>query len=358
MVVVDQYWLRPFKGAEETDIDLVARMAADGREHRAVLLVPDLPRLSGLRAAMADLGIDVHDVPEERPHQIAEAAEAIGRWATEVETILVTGDARLRRAVAETAAAVIVTDLGYGPRPGGTVGAPAGSPTVADATASVTRTEVAAAVDILERSVVAAGGSLALPDAGNVLHRTLDSARIRATRWFGAGTLSAFIATSGAGRLAISGARVHVPGVPLAPPVAPDPALPDPGAGAGPGVVPEVSQVLAASKLMRLEGRDGAAVTEAFAEYLGDHTFEMSEATAWLRDRLVATSRPVSSTLVNDIVKVLLRGGVDVSERPGPTVAHLRQALVRGLVDHAHELGTDVAPETVRLVEVHVGLRH
>lgn len=162
-------------------------------------------------------------------------------------------------------------------------------------------------------------------------------AEITSSSWFGYRTLGGFVRSLGPGltvdELFVWDPQVH----------------PDPGSNGpdAPGLPAPVLDVCRATDLPRLDAGTWPAVFEVLEEYLALHVFNLTEITAWSRDRLAERSLPVGRTALGFVVRAVTWSGVSMRSTPPPTAVVMRDAVVAVTLDRAQAAGLSLAESDV-----------
>lgn len=185
----------------------------------------------------------------------------------------------------------------------------------------------AAATALVRQQVADAPAALHLGALGNVVHQQVGSAPIRDSRWFGAGTLAAFVGRS-------------VPGIVVSSHHAWDPERHEPPVSAGQPAAPDlVEQLHALTDLPRLPAEVWPVLFEVLAEHLDGQGFSLSGASAWARDELARRGIPVGRQHVAFAIKGAHWGGAPMAGGTPPTADDLRSALLANLVSRSAASG-------------------
>ncbi len=83
-----------------------------------------------------------------------------------------------------------------------------------------------------------------------------------------------------------------------------------------------------------------AAVYAALSDYVSEHTFNLTECTAWSRDKLVAAGLRISRRHISFVVTAVARGGAPLYKDPPPTAEEIGEAFVCSVlkrIDDAEE---------------------
>jgi uncharacterized LabA/DUF88 family protein len=168
----------------------------------------------------------------------------------------------------------------------------------------------------------------------------------KASEWFGNGSFARAIS-----RLALPNAEVgghhlwdtsrHQP--------------PPPGSGPpGPAAinVPEaVARVSTALRVPRLPSTAWPAIAGVLADYARTHHFNMTEATAWSRDRLAENSTNVGREAVGFAVRATAYGGQPLYQDPAPGQGEIIEAVISNILSRAAAAELDLEDdeaETIR----------
>jgi uncharacterized LabA/DUF88 family protein len=129
---------------------------------------------------------------------------------------------------------------------------------------------------------------------------------------------------------------------------------PQPSSGPAPAAVtlPEpVARVSAALRVPRLASTAWPEIAGVLADYASTHHFNMTEATAWSRDRLVERGRNVGREAVGFAVRATAYGGQPLYLDPAPGRGAIIEAVISNILSRAAaaelDLGDDEA-ETIR----------
>lgn len=166
---------------------------------------------------------------------------------------------------------------------------------------------------------------------GARLHEAAGNETIKATKWFGHKTLTAFVKASNPA-LGVGATFVW------------DPArhgVPTEEATSTIGLPPFIADVCAATDMPRLASASWHAAFEGLADYAATHTFNLTEATAWTRDTLTERGTPVGRQALGFIIRGCLYASVRLDEDPPPSAIKLRDAFVASITERARSSGLE-----------------
>jgi hypothetical protein len=189
----------------------------------------------------------------------------------------------------------------------------------------------------LVREVIAASAEpVLLAELGNRLHDRFGSVLIRDTRWFGHGSLGAFVTALGDPVRCQEGwawdsTHHEAPAV--------DPASSDIDA---PAFVVRLTRL---ADMPRLRTNQWPILFEVLAEYSASHEFNLTECTSWARDRMAERSDPVGRQPIGFVVRGALVGGTSLNSDPPPEPEQLRNSFERAILSRAEAVGVEVLDE-------------
>lgn len=173
-----------------------------------------------------------------------------------------------------------------------------------------------------------------LPPLGNRLSRQFRD-EINSTNWFGAGSLSGFISAELDSGLMVSGQYVWDPA---------RHATPEERSSTVIRLPESIEDTWRTLELPRLDAPVWHALFEALADYVATHErFNLTECTAWVRDRLVERRQAASRTAVGYVVQGVIRSGTRLDVTPGPDVDTLREAFLLSIESRLAASGIEVS---------------
>ncbi|WP_262402226.1 NYN domain-containing protein [Actinomadura sp. CNU-125] len=94
------------------------------------------------------------------------------------------------------------------------------------------------------------------------------------------------------------------------------------------------------------------AVYGALSDYASEHTFNMTECTAWSRDRLSEYGLRVSRQHIGFVMNGAARGGSPLHQNPPPTAEEIGEAFVRNVLERIDSSETVFSEEDLAVVRV------
>jgi hypothetical protein len=196
------------------------------------------------------------------------------------------------------------------------------------------------ALTVVAHELEAATSPIHLSHLGNQVHRVVGSDVVRATRWFGQGSLRAFVLREFP-TWRSEGHHVWDPERHEAP--APPPSLSGSPEGSDERVPPLIAQLGALADLPRLSSATWPTVFEVLEQYAATHPFSLTEATSWSRDALAERGVHVGRQALGFVVRGCLLGSVSLARVPPPTSEELRTAFAASMIARAESQGLDLA---------------
>lgn len=92
------------------------------------------------------------------------------------------------------------------------------------------------------------------------------------------------------------------------------------------------------------------AVYGALSDYASEHTFNMTECTAWSRDRLSDNGLRVSRRYIGFVMNGAARGGSPLHRNPPPTAEEIGEAFVRNVLERIDSSETVFSEEDLNVV--------
>jgi hypothetical protein len=194
----------------------------------------------------------------------------------------------------------------------------------------------ATAVDLLNRYAGEADAAVLLADVGHLIHREVGTAVIRDTNWFGAGSLSGFVAAATDGALRSEGHYVWDPQRHAEP----DAAMTSMSLVELPPIIHQVCRI---TDMPRLPSDGWSALFAALADYAATETFNLTQATAWVRDRLADAGTPVGRQSISFVMRGMMYGGVRLDDKPPPTSNEVRHGFAESIVARAQAAGLELS---------------
>ncbi len=173
-----------------------------------------------------------------------------------------------------------------------------------------------------------------LSDLGSSLHEKFGK-QIQATNWFGYSALNGFLRS-------VPGAGLQVRGVYVWDPSRHDSPLEQASAvySASSIELPAtIEGVCQATEMPRLSAENWPKLFEKLAEYARSHRFNLTECTAWVRDKLREDMVRVGRQSVGNVVKGALMGGVSLKADPPPSAEKIREGYAESIVSRAESQG-------------------
>ena len=166
----------------------------------------------------------------------------------------------------------------------------------------------------------------------------------KASEWFGNGTFARAIS------------RLALPDAELSGHYLWDTTRHQPPPTSGPGAAAvtlsePVSRVSAALRVPRLPSTAWPEIAGVLADYAGTHHFNMTEATAWARDRLAENSTNVGREAVGFAVRATAYGGQPLYQDPAPGRSDIIEAVISNILSRAAAAELDLEDdeaETIR----------
>ena len=199
---------------------------------------------------------------------------------------------------------------------------------------STTESSVSDAVEHVRTYLARADKPVYLSDLGSSLHDNFGQ-QIQATNWFGHSALNSFLRSVPGDGLQIRGAYVWDPkrhDLPL-----------DQASAAQhsssmklPAIIEGICQ---ATEMPRLSAENWPKLFEKLAEYARSHRFNLTECTAWVRDKLQADRVQVGRQSVGNVVKGALMGGVSLKADPPPDADRIREGYAESITSRAESQG-------------------
>jgi hypothetical protein len=240
---------------------------------------------------------------------------------------------------------------------------PAPTPTAAVPADASARSAAPASSDDAQDAQAIAAAALAgasepihLSHLGNLVHEAVGSEVVRSSKWFGAGSIRAFLLARfpdwrSEGHLIWDPSRHEAP-APQSVAPAPAPA-PSPPAAPAPTVTdaPQVelpapiALLTSAVGLPRLPSSTWPLLFEVLERHDASGGFSLSGAAIWARDELVARGLPVSRKAVNFAIRGCGFGGARLDADPPATREQLREAFTVSVLDRAGAAGLTVTRE-------------
>lgn len=177
--------------------------------------------------------------------------------------------------------------------------------------------------------------------AGSALHQVVGGDVIRATNWFGHRTLTEFIKASDPD-LRVTANQVWDPSRHEEPAQKATPA---------PEMPTFITDLRAAIDMPLLPSASWDASFRALAEYAATHTFALTEATAWTRDRLAEQGHAVGRQVLGFIIRGCLFVSVRLDAKPPPTATELREAFTASITERARSAGLEHTQSELDLLE-------
>jgi uncharacterized LabA/DUF88 family protein len=123
------------------------------------------------------------------------------------------------------------------------------------------------------------------------------------------------------------------------------PELPDP-----------VARVIRALKLPSLPTASWRSIFDSLAAFLGAYEFDLTEATRWSRDQLMAKGIRVNRQAVGIVARGASYGGCPLYRQPPPPAQEIATAFVGNVLDRAAAADVDLSTEDVQEVRSWFGL--
>jgi hypothetical protein len=197
----------------------------------------------------------------------------------------------------------------------------------------------AKALDQFGELIRAAAEPLTLSAVGNLLHERVGTEVIKASRWFGLGSLPALVREYDE-RLEVRGYYVWDPQRHH------EPSSPSHSIEL-PAIVEEACSLL---DVPRLSSISWTSAFETLSEYARTHSFNLTEATSWSRDRLAEAGLPVGRQSLGFIIRGCLHHGVRLDREPPPSAEELGDAFLGTVTERARSAGLDLSEADLDVV--------
>jgi hypothetical protein len=167
---------------------------------------------------------------------------------------------------------------------------------------------------------------------------------VDASRWFGAGTLSAAL-----------GPEFHIAGHWLYDPARVDVTTLETGQERR-SLHEGIESVERVVAMPRLSSAAWQALFSTLETYAATHDFNLTQCTAWVRDQLASTNTPVGRQVVGWVVRGALYGGAPLNASPPPTATRIAEAVLRNTTRIARQAQLQVSDTDYAALAEHFGL--
>lgn len=106
-----------------------------------------------------------------------------------------------------------------------------------------------------------------------------------------------------------------------------------------------IDRICQANEMPRLSAGDWPNLFEKLAEYAQTHPFNLTECTAWVRDKLRESGVQVGRQSVGYAVKGALMGGVSLKADPPPNKDRIREGLTDSIILRAESQGVSLGEQ-------------
>jgi uncharacterized LabA/DUF88 family protein len=186
-----------------------------------------------------------------------------------------------------------------------------------------------------------------LADLGSSLHENFGK-QIQATNWFGHSALNGFLRSVPGAGLQVNGAYVWDPTRHDSPR--------DQASAAHKSSAPKLPAIIEgvcqATEMPRLPAENWPRLFGKLAEYARGHRFNLTECTAWVRDKLREDMVQVGRQSVGNVVKGALMGGVSLKADPPPDADRIREGYAESIISRAESQGVPLDDRSAAAMRV------
>jgi len=190
--------------------------------------------------------------------------------------------------------------------------------------------------------LAAADSAIFLAQMGSDLREELGGG-VAGSKWYGSGTLGGFLRSMDP-PLGVNDLHVWDPDRHATPALSSR-------AGEQADLPPLVMHVCQVTDFPKLASPVWPNVFDALAEYARSHAFNLTEITAWTRDRLAEEPVPVGRTPIGFVVRAAVWAGVGFQSETPPTADEIRRGVLTITVDRAQSAGLSLTDHEVAQFE-------
>lgn len=128
-----------------------------------------------------------------------------------------------------------------------------------------------------------------------------------------------------------------------------------PAAGVPLSVPEPVDRIASLLRVKMLPRESWPQIYSTLAEFVATNDFNLSEATRWTRDRLLARETAVPRLAVSQVAHGAAYGGCPLYRQPPPGADEIAEAFVANLIGRATDLNVELSPDDVSAVRAWFG---